>query len=211
MRYKILAWRVPGALLLAMFGAASSGAQAPTPPCEVHVYPAEGVHSVGEDFDAIHDVDQDLAAYYRAAGRPLDWLTPERQLTLLGELDLGALVGVTERSTMLHPQPMTRRQSLKAGARNASSDCVYEIMLPQIMLERGGLATRSLRLFGVIRHYQGGNLVRGYTGFASGPMTGFRLKSPADAASATGLVEQAYRTAVQILLQNSIAKSKNPR
>ena len=209
MRYKNLAWRLPGALVLAIFGAASAAAQTPSPACDIHVYPSEGVHSVGEDFDAVHDVDQDLAAYYRAAGRPLNWLTPERQLALLGELDMGALVGVTERSTTFHPLPLTRRQALKAGARNASSDCVYEIMLPQIMLERGGLAARSLRLFGVVRQYQGGNLVRGYTGFASGPMTGFRLKSPADVDSATGVVEQAYRNAVQVLLQNSIAKSKN--
>lgn len=207
-----MAWRLLGAwLLTAIFSAASAQAQQASSPCDVHLYPAQGVHSVGEDFDAIHDVDQDLAAYERAAGRPLNWLTPERQLVILGELDVGALVGLSERTTTLHPDPLTRHQAIRPGARTASSECVYEIMLPQIMLERGGLATRSLRLFGVVRHYQNGTLVRGYTGYASGPMTGFRLKSPADAGAATNLVEQAYRNAVQILLQNSLGKPKSKK
>ena len=190
----------------AVFGAVPAQAQ-PSPTCDVHVYPAEGVHSVGEDFDAVHRVDQELATYERAAGRPLNWLTPERQLAILADLDIGSLVGVTKPAT-LHLEPLTRHQAIKPGARITADGCVYEIMLSQIMLERGGLASRSLRLFGVVRSYQGGSLVRGYTGFAGASLTGFSLKSPADTDAATGMVEQAYRNAVKAFLHNSLGNSK---
>ena len=176
--------------------------------CELHVYPADGVHSVGEDFDAVKRVDQDLRDYYSAAGRSLDWLTPSRQLALVGELPVGQLVGVAEASKTMHAAPLTRRQALEPGPRHASSGCVFEVMLPQAILERGGWAERSLRIFGVVRRYDNGTLTRTYSGFAATPMDGFRLKSPSDAPAATALVEQAYRGAVESLLRNS---AKTPR
>lgn len=171
--------------------------------CDVHVYPADGVHSVGEDFDAVKRVDQDLRDYYAAAGRPLDWLTPGRQLELIGQLPLAQLAGAEGGAATMHPQPLTRRQALDAGPRHTSPGCVIEVMLPQILLERGGLATRSLRLFGIIRRYDNGTLTRNYSGFAATPMTGFKLKAPSDAPAATALVEQAYRGAVEAILRNS--------
>lgn len=179
----------------------------PPPSCELHVYPADGVHSVGEDVDAVKRVDQDLRHYYEMAGRSLDWLTPKRQLALLGDMPLDQLAGVAGRARTMHPEQLTRRQALEPGPRQTASGCMVEIMLPQIMLERGGLATRSLRLFGVVRRYDNGSLVSGYSGFAAAPMTGFQIRSPADADSATTIVEQAYRGAVETLLRNS-AKPK---
>lgn len=179
----------------------------PPPSCELHVYPADGVHSVGEDVDAVKRVDQDLRHYYEMAGRSLDWLTPKRQLALLGDMPLDQLAGVAGRARTMHPEQLTRHQALEPGPRQTASGCMVEIMLPQIMLERGGLATRSLRLFGVVRRYDNGSLVSGYSGFAAAPMTGFQIRSPADADSATTIVEQAYRGAVETLLRNS-AKPK---
>jgi hypothetical protein len=176
--------------------------------CEVHVYPADGPHSVGEDFDAVHQVDQDLRHYYETAGRPLNWLTPSRQIALLSEMPLGELAGVSSAAKTVHSEPLSRHQAIEPGQREPGSGCVVEIMFPQIMLERGGLAARSLRLFGVVRHYQDRALVRGYSGFAAGSMAGFQLKSPADADAATETVEGAYRSAVEILLRNS---TKPPR
>jgi hypothetical protein len=193
----------------AAYGAGPAQSQAAAPSCDVHIYPAEGVHSVGEDFDAVHKVDQDLADYYRNAGRNLNWLSPDRQLALLGEMQLGKQVGVTAASTTLHPEPLTRHQALQPGPRNASGACVVEVMVPQIMLERGGLSGRSLRVFGVVRRYYNGALVATYSGFAAGSMAGFQLKTPADADSATALVEQAYRGAVATLVRNSLGKPKN--
>jgi hypothetical protein len=188
--------------------AASGPGGQPAASCELHVYPADGVHSVGEDFDAVKRVDQDLRDYYRAAGRSLDWLTPSRQLALVGELPIDQLVGVVEASKTMHATPLTRRQALEPGSRHLSTGCVLEVMLPQAMLERGGLAKRSLRIFGVVRRYDNGTLTRSYNGFAAAPMEGFRLKSPSDAPAATALVEQAYRGAVETLLRNS---AKTPR
>lgn len=179
----------------------------PPPSCELHVYPADGVHSVGEDVDAVKRVDQDLRHYYEMAGRSLDWLTPKRQLALLGDMPLDQLAGVAGRARTMHPEQLTRHQALEPGPRQTASGCTVEIMLPQVMLERGGLATRSLRLFGVVRRYDNGSLVSGYSGFAAAPMTGFQIRSPADADSATTIVEQAYRGAVETLLRNS-AKPK---
>lgn len=190
------------------FATAAEAQPAPAGSCSIHVYPADGVHSVGEDFDAVHQVDQDLRHYYQTAGRALDWLTPKRQLELVDGMPLGGLVGVTTGANILHSEPVTRRQALQPGPREAASGCVIEILVPQIMLERGGLATRSLRLFGVIRRYENGALIGAYSGFASAPMTGFQLKGPADAPAATALVEQAYRSAVETMLRNS---TKSPR
>ena len=174
----------------------------------VHAYPADGVHRVGEDFDAVHRVDQDLRHYYEVAGRSLDWLTPDRQAVLLRDMPLSELAGVTATATTVHPEPLSRRQALEPGARESGDGCLIEIMLPQIMLERGGLAARSLRIFVVIRRYDNGALVRGFSGYAAAQMTGFELRSPADADKATAIVEDAYRAAVQSLLRNA---AKPPR
>lgn len=189
----------------------SASAQAGPPAansCEVHVYPADGPHSVGEDFDAVHRVDQDLNHYYQAAGRSLDWLTPTRQQALLHDMPLGELAGVPGVSLVIHADPLSRRQALEAGPRESGTDCLVEIMLPQIMLERGGLAPRSLRVFGIVRRYMHGALFRSYSGDAAAPMSGFQMRSPADADAATQIVEQAYRGAVETLLRNS---TKPPR
>jgi len=199
------------AALVAASVAVAAAAQPNSEPaqrCDIHVYPADGVHSVGEDFDSVHQVDQDLRHYYETAGRSLDWLTTSRQLTLLGDMPLGDLAGVAERSKVMHAEPLSRHQALEPGPRESSTGCIVEIMLPQLMLERGGLATRSLRLFGVVRRFENGSLVHGYSGFAAGPMTGFQLKTPADASAATAMVEQAYRIAVETMLRNS---AKPPR
>ena len=195
-----------GSLLAGASVAASpaAAAQAATPQaCAIHVYPADGVHSVGEDLDAVHRVDQDLRHYYEMAGRSLDWLTPNRQVALLDEMPLDELAGVAPGGKTMHPEHLTRRQALEPGPRQTASGCTIEMMVPQIMLERGGLATRSLRLFGVIRRYENGSLVSGYSGYAASPMPGFQIKSPADADSATTLVELAYRSAITTLLRNS--------
>ncbi|HKX92519.1 MAG TPA: hypothetical protein VJM15_08880 [Sphingomicrobium sp.] len=176
--------------------------------CDIHVYPADGVHSVGEDFDAVKRVDQDLRDYYRAAGRSLDWLTPDRQLTLISQLPIARLIGADNSPTTMHSEPLSRHQALEPGPRQPGAGCVVEVMLPQLMLERGGLAGRSLRVFGVVRRYDNGALTRSYSGFASSSMEGFRLKAPEDAPAATSLVEQAYRGAVETVLRNS---TKIPR
>ena len=176
--------------------------------CTVHVYPADGVHSVGEDFDAVHRVDQDLRHYNEVAGRPLNWLTPDQQLSLLREIPLATLAGVGDASTVLHPQSLSRHQALEPGPHEDASGCAVEILVPQIMLERGGLASRSLRVFGVVRRFEGGALASSYSGFAAAPMTGFQMKSPADAESATQLVEAAYKSAVESLLSNAFKKPK---
>lgn len=177
--------------------------------CALHVYPADGVHSVGEDFDAVHQVDQDLHHYYQVAGRSLDWLTPTRQLALLDSVPLTALLGLNEGSKVMHSEPLSRHQAIEPGQHDKAGGCEVEIMLPQIMLERGGLATRSLRLFGVVRRYENGALISSYSGFAAAPMQGFQLQTPADADGATRLVEASYRTAVQSLLQNASKPAKN--
>lgn len=178
--------------------------------CEIHLYPADGVHSVGEDFDAVKRVDQDLKDYYRAAGRDLAWLTPARQLEILGGIDAGAALGIKVRGRVAHDNPLTRREALAAGPRANVDGCLVEVALPQIMLERGGLASRSMRLFAVMRHYQNGKLVKSYGGYAAAPMAGFKLKTPEDAAAATALVESTYRQAAQTALRNAATRAIKP-
>jgi hypothetical protein len=199
----VLASTALGAAAFAQSTAANAAAV-----CSIHVYPADALHSVGEDFDAVHAVDQDLHHYYETAGRPLDWLTPTRQLALLDELPVDQLVGIPSSTKTLHSTPLSRHQALQPGPREAGAGCMVEMAFPQIMLERGGLATRSLRLFGVVRRYEDGVLVGSFSGFAAAPMTNFQLKSPADAELATAIVENAYRGAVETLLRNS---AKSPR
>jgi len=176
--------------------------------CELHIYPADGPHSVGEDFDAVHRVDQDLKHYYETAGRSLDWLTPGRQQALLQDMAIAELAGAPSAAVVMHSEPLSRRKALEPGPHAGAGDCVIEVMVPQIMLERGGLAPRSLRIFGIVRRFDGGTLVRTYSGDAAAPMTGFQLKSPADADNATQIIEQAYRGAIEAFLRNS---TKPPR
>lgn len=197
----------PGFLL--SFAVFSSPAQAqPSAPCDILVYPAAGVHSVGEDFDAVHQLDQDLKHYYETAGRPLDWLSTARQRDLLKDLSFAPSLGVTQQSLTFRDETMTRNQALHAEP-PATGRCVVSVMLPQVFLERGGLATRSIRVFGIVRRYENGALFRSYSGYASAPMSGFQLRSPADANAATAIVEQSYRTAVGNFLANFAKTNPN--
>lgn len=172
------------------------------PPCAIHVYLADGPHSVGEDFDAVKRVDQDLRHYYAMAGRSLNWLTPSRQAEILSEVRFGDALHFSEESRVVHPEPVGRREAVAPGPKTIAPGCISEVLLPQIILERGGLATRSLRVFGVIRRYENGQQVASFSSFASAPMAGFELRSPADADAATGIVERAYQGAVEKLLQD---------
>ncbi|GAA4741758.1 hypothetical protein GCM10023264_03570 [Sphingomonas daechungensis] len=198
-----------GALALASTGVLACAANAQTSTqCEVHIYPADGVHSVGEDFDATKRVDQDLKHYYEMAGRPLDWLTPRRQGEILSEVVVGHVLGISETSRVIHANFLTRREAIAAGPKAPSTAaCTVEVMLPQIMLERGGLAERSVRVFGVVRRFENGTQVSTFSSYGAAPMPGFQLRSPAEAEKATQIVEAAYRGAVEELLQNS-AKQK---
>jgi hypothetical protein len=197
------------ALVAASFGAAAPAAADTWAPeaCQVHVYPADGVHSVGDDFDNVHELDQDVRHYYDMAGKPLDWLTPARQIDLIRGSQLPALAGPGAAAATFHPEPLTRRQAIDL-APSSSGDCVVDILIPQILLERGALSGRSLRIFGMVRRSQRGAVVQRYSGYASAPMIGFQLRSAADAPSATHLVETAYVSAVETLLRNSTKTKK---
>lgn len=197
------AFALAGACALLYAATAHAEQSAPPQECEVHVYPADGLHSVGEDFDAVKRVDQDLKHYYAMAGRSLDWLTPARQLKIIGQMPIGTIVGITEKSRAMHADPLTRREALAPEPRASASGCLVELRLPQIMLERGGLAERSLRVFGVVHRYENGQQVSTFSSYGAAPMPGFRLRSPAEAEAATQVVERAYRGAVEELLANS--------
>lgn len=193
-----------GALALAGACVANAASAQSTPVCEVHIYPADGIHSVGEDFDAVKRVDQDLKHYYEMAGRSLDWLTPKRQGEILVGMGVGKMIGVSEQSLVVHPETLNRREALAPGLkRPAAAACTVELMLPQVMLERGGLAARSVRVFGIVRRYENGTQVSTFSSYGAAPMPGFEIRSPDDADKATQVVEQAYRGAVEELLRNS--------
>lgn len=172
--------------------------------CEIHLRPAAALTSVGEDFDQVKRVGQDLRDYGLKAGKPLEWLTPERQYALLQQQPPVASGPVVAQLASL-----TRQEALQPRAAPSAAACALEVATPQIILERGGLATRSLRVFGVVRRFENGAQVKSFSGFASAPMAGFRLRGPDDLPAATALVEQAYRTSIQILLQSSAKPANN--
>jgi len=203
-------------LLICEFGGSAVSAQSAISPaapgttaeCALHVYPGAGLHSVGEDFDAVHGVDQDLHHYYSSAGRALDWLTPSRQAELLRQSSIAAVVGTSRQRATVHDQPVSRADALASAARTEASGCLIEVFIPQLLLERGGLTTRSLRVFGIVRRYEAGSEVHIYSGYASAPMMGFRLESPSDVPAATHIVEAAYVAAVSTMLSNSDKSTK---
>lgn len=180
-----------------------------TDPCTIIYYPAERLHSVGEDFDAVHKLDQDLKDYDLAAGRPLGWLDADRQRALLDGKSVATLLGHPAGTVTFSATPLKRSQALAAGPHlSPAPACLVEVMVPQLLMERGGLSFRSLRLFGVVRHYQDNRLVSSYSGFAVGKLPGFKLHAPSDAPAATALVEQAYVDAVRDLVTQSLTRGK---
>lgn len=204
--------RATGLLLGACLVASPLAAQpSPIPAnCDIHFYPAERLHSVGEDFDAVKRVDQDLRDYDALAGRRLDWLNVERQLALLDKDGLATLLGTSGAAVTAQAIPLKRSQALAPGPHVAAPPaCLVEVMAPQLWMERGGLAKRSLRLFGVVRRYQAGKIATSYSGFAVAMLPGFRLKTPDDASAATAQVERAYTEAVRSLVIQSLANSKS--
>lgn len=208
--YRFAAGLIGGCLLAGPLSAQAAPSTAPsTAPCDIMVYPAERLHSVGEDFDAVHKLDQDLKDYDLAAGRPLGWLDMDRQRALVDGSGLAGQLGYPAATVTLSPTPLKRSQALAAGPHvTPAPACLVEVMVPQLLMERGGLSSRSLRLFGVVRHYRDGRLAASYAGFAVGALPGFKLRVPADAAAATTLVEQAYVTAVRALVAQSLTRGK---
>ncbi len=188
----------------AAFSVVACQSAASATPCEIHFYPAPKLQSVGEDFDAVHRIDQDLKQYDQNAGRPLEWLTPARQQELLNGFEAASLLGFDKTPLTLRDTPLKRSEALGAGPHSSPAPtCLVEVMVPQLLMERGGLAKRSLRLFGVVRRYQDGAQVASYSSFAAEELPGFRMKVPEDAPAATRLVEQAYVTAVRKLVVQS--------
>lgn len=205
MRFYLLAGLCAGVF----FASPVLAAQSAAPPCEIHFYAAERLHSVGEDFDAVHKLDQDLKDYDLAAGRTLGWLDPARQRALVDGPGLAAQLGHPTAAFTFSPVSLKRSQALAPGPHiSPAPTCLVEVMIPQMLMERGGLSARSLRLFGVVRHYQSDRLTASYAGFAIGPLGGFRLRTPADAEAATALVEQAYVGALSSLVSQSLSNSK---
>lgn len=173
-------------------------------PCTTHFYPAARLQSVGESFAAVKRVNQDLRSYDQAAGRPLEWLTLARQVELASQQRLAETIGINQVEWQVH-DPLTRLQAADpARVQAGATACVLEISTPQLILERGGLAARSFRIFGVVRHFENGQLVRRYSGFASAPMAGFRLESPSDVVQSTSIVENSYIQALGILMRQSL-------
>lgn len=204
--YRFAAGLIGGCLLAGALPAQTTSSAAP---CEIHFYPAERLHSVGEDIDAVHKLDQDLKDYDLAAARPLGWLDIDRQRELVDGSGLASQLGYPAGTVTLSPTPLKRSQALAAGPHVAPAPgCLVEVMLPQLLMERGGLSARSLRLFGVVRKYQEGRLAASYAGFAVGALPGFKLRVPTDAPAATTLVEQAYVQAVRALVAQSLTRGK---
>ncbi len=196
--------RAIGVALCLAAAASPAAAQPNGRPCTTHFYPATRLQSVGESFLAVKRVDQDLKTYDQAAGQTLEWLTIARQVELASQQRLAGTIGINQVEWLVH-DPLTRLQATDpARVQAGATACVLEISTPQIVLERGGLAARSLRLFGVVRHFENGQLVRRYAGFASAPMTSFRLESPSDVIQSTNIVESSYIQALGILMRQSL-------
>src|SRR4051794_7267641 len=102
------------AIFLASAQPAGAGAA-----CGMRYYPAAKLQSVGEDFDAVHKLDQDLQEYDRNAGRPLGWLTPDRQQQLLVALDAGSLLGVEPAKLAAGGASLKRSEALGPGPHSA--------------------------------------------------------------------------------------------
>ena len=201
MRFYLLAGLSAGLFFVSPVLAAQSAAA----PCEIHFYPAERLHSVGEDFDAVHKLDQDLKDYDLAAGRPLDWLTTDRQRALVDGAGVASTLGLSSATFSSSPTSLKRSQALAPGPHvTPAPACLVEVMVPQLLMERGGLSFRSLRLFGIVRRYQDGRMTSSYSGFAIGALPGFKLRNSSDAAAATALVEAAYGNAVRALVSQSL-------
>jgi hypothetical protein len=198
------------AAVAAIFLIAGCSAAQAAAPCDVRFFPAPRLQSVGEDFDQVKRVDQDLQQYDQIAGRRLEWLTPARQKQLLAQVEAGSLLGFEAARLTMSDTPLKRSEALGPGPHsNPAPACLVEVMVPQLIMERGGLAKRSLRLFGVVRTYQDGRQVKGYSSFAAEELPGFRMKAPEDAPAATQLVEQAYVAAVKKLIVQSYFHAKS--
>jgi hypothetical protein len=148
---KSAAWT---AFAVALFLASPAAAQDAAPAgCELHVWPAAEIKSVTQGWVWNHTVNQAFDQSLGGATRPR-MLGPDRQVGMLRELDLPALLQLAPSAVVFHPEPLARTATAnKARLSDSASPCYVELIVSQNFFDSAPMAPKSLRSLIVLRKF----------------------------------------------------------
>ena len=110
------------------------GAPAPTiaPACELHVWPAERVHSVTIGWMRNDTVDKALKGDGKRPPVDVDAISPQAQAQAMAMDSPADLLGMPGTATTVHPEPLDRRAArAEAGRHSASAAACYAELIVQ--------------------------------------------------------------------------------
>ena len=197
MLLKLLA--VVAVLTPASVAAQAAGSDAPSK-CEIHVWPANALHTLTEGAVWNNVID---SAFTTHPGRtperqvpPHGPLDPAGQLALLSDLDLPTLFHSPGGTVVLHDATSARRPTtVTAGRQTAStSPCYVEITVAKNFFNRSGLTSNTLRTLFILDDYGDRQTpIRSFVAWGTTALAIFPAKQAAQAAAADAEIAAAFQ------------------
>jgi hypothetical protein len=193
-----------GSLAAAMSFAASATSAAMTPAevtfvappvkahCEVHIWPSRQLDVITEGGWSVHSLNRRFQADQKAIGAPTTLLAPARQVELMPRAAIADSVDLPDSPIIVHETPLSRLEAEKAVPHAQTAvPCSVEVLNVRLFYEKGALSSRSVRVFGVVRRWDGGRLSWSWSGFGVADIVNF---PPKTAAAVPGSIEELERS-----------------
>jgi hypothetical protein len=208
-----MAWegRLKSAVFLGLSAAALAAGEAPlaaqdTPPpasgaCELHVWPSSPVRSSSQNYFVMRSI-VDGAVQGRDGYKklPENILSTETQQSTLGELDLPAVLKLSDYKVVMHDEPLPSRviRATKGRLLADSPACYAELVTDDVFYQEAEFDGRHLKAIFRFRQFDGSGEAptRTFGTFVQQRLTVFPPETPEQMDAALEEFRLAYRTAV---------------
>ena len=172
---------------------------APTAPCEIHVWPSARLNSLTEGAILNNVLDSAITPHGgRVTERavPRTALDPEEQRAHLRAIDFAALLRAPGAVVTVHSEVSQRRVTGPPTGRQTASTaaCYRELTIAKIFFSRSGLGSRNLRTLAIYDDFGAQPLsMRTFIGWAATPLKIFPAKQPESEAAAAAELAAAFK------------------
>ena len=175
-------------------------APAVTSQCEIHVWPADRLHSLTEGAIWNNTLDSAITPHGgRVTERavPTTALDPETQRAQLAKLPIDRWFRVPGAKVEIHTEQSRRRATGRVAGRQTASTapCYREVTIARNFFNRSGLASRTLRTLVIYDEYGDQPApVRSFVSWASTDLAIFPAKKAEDEADAAAEILTAFES-----------------
>lgn len=168
--------------------------------CELHVWPSSPVRSSSNNYFVMRSI-VDGAVQGRDGYKklPENILSTETQQSTLGELDLPAVLKLSDYKVVMHDEPLPSRviRATKGRLLADSPACYAELVTDDVFYQQAEFDGRHLKAIFRFRQFDGGDApTRTFGTFVQQRLTVFPPETPEQLDAALEEFRLAYRTAV---------------